>query len=157
LTIYNIIIKYWHIKYENKNKAKEKINNMVYLDQVLPVFIEGFHALMLSGTKFVLDTSEDPLCFINISKPQDIKIELGFDENDNVELNCEIHFTSRKNPLDNTPISLTCTQNKSEKGFIIDFNSHWDQEVHDEKLEKILHYIMDLYKKNPKLKEFTIE
>ncbi len=109
---------------------------MIYLDQVLPIYLIEFNQLLKKNACYILDTSLEGQYFINQLDQEGLNLSFNVDENGYIELICEIYFTSRKNPLDHTPISLICTQRELKKGFCIDFNGHFEQEVRDKQLEE---------------------
>lgn len=127
---------------------------MIYLEDICPIFTKGLVEILKPKTEFVLDTSLEQPAFI-IPGEIDQSIQVLFRSYEGrIELEIEIYFTSKQEPLNEIPIEFLFCQDDKTVWVIF---SGIRTEINNIKLITIFNQLIKNYKKNPQLEEFTIE
>lgn len=127
---------------------------MIYLEDLCPIFTKGLVEIFKPKQEFVLDTSLEQPAFI-IPGEIDKSIQVLFRNHEEViELEIEIYFTSKQEPLNEIPIEFLFGEDDKTVWVIF---SEVRTEINDIKLITILNQLIKNYKNNPQLEEFTIE
>jgi hypothetical protein len=127
---------------------------LIYLENICPVFSKGLVKILKPGVKLVLDTSlEQPAFIIPGEVDKSIQVILQKSE-EAIELEIEIYFTSKKEPLDEIPIEFLYGGDYDEIWVVF---SDIRTKINYPELIILFSQLIANYENNPKLEEFTIE
>lgn len=127
---------------------------MIYLENICPVFSKGLVEILKPGAKLVLDTSLEQAVFI-ISGEIDKSIQIILQKSEEgIELEIEIYFTSKNEPLDEIPIEFLYGGDYDKIWVVF---SDIRTKIDYPELIILFDQLIKNYKNNPKLEEFIIE
>jgi hypothetical protein len=127
---------------------------MVYLEAICPIFSKGLVEILKPGVELVLDTSLEQPAFI-IPEEIEKSIQVVLQKNEGlVELEIEIYFTSKDEPLNEIPIELLYGGDYDKIWVVF---SEIRTKIDYPELITLFNQLIKNYADNPKLTEFTIQ
>ena len=127
---------------------------MIYLENICPIFSQGLIKILKPGIEFVLDTSlEEPAFIIPGEIDKSIQVLLQKKEG-LIELEIEIYFTSKQEPLNEIPIEFLYGGDDDKIWVVF---SEMRTEIDNIELITLFNQLIENYENNPELEEFTIQ